>query len=395
MWASSHSAMKILLFIRSLDIGGSQSQLAMLASGLAQRGHAVSVAVLYSGQVMEGVLESAGVRILPVNKTSRWDVAGPLSRLWRFFLAERPDIVYSFLPTQTTLTALLLPPWSKTRLVFGVRSAAMELGKYDGLSSLVYRLEALLSRRADLVIANARVARSDAVTRGMPADRIAVIPNGIDTEAMRPDREAGRAVRAAWEIGEDEFVIGMVARLDPMKDHANFLNAAAAFMQGHPDARFVCVGDGPAAYRHELEALARSHGLEGRVRWAGEIGASRAVYNAFDIATLSSAFGEGFPNAVGEAMACGIPVVATDVGDIAAILGDCGDVVPPRQPDRLSAAWARIRERLSQDGETLRAGVRARVVEHYGVNTMVDRSEEVLSELCAGRPAAAIAAHYA
>jgi glycosyltransferase involved in cell wall biosynthesis len=395
MPASSDSAMKILLFIRSLDIGGSQSQLAMLASGLAQRGHDVAVAVLYSGHVMEGALESAGVHILSFNKTSRWDVAGPLGRLWRFFLTERPDVVYSFLPTQTTLAALLLPPWSTTRLVFGVRSAAMELGKYDGLSGLVYRLEALLSRRADLVIANAHVARADAVTRGMPADRIAVIPNGIDAEAMRPDPDAGRALRAAWEIGEDEFVIGMVARLDPMKDHANFLNAAAAFTRGHADSRFVCVGDGPAAYRHELEALARSQGLKGRVLWAGEIGASRAVYNAFDIATLSSAFGEGFPNAVGEAMACGIPVVATDVGDIAVILGDCGEVVPPRQPDRLSAGWARMRERLRQDGETLRADVRARIVEHYGVNTMVDRSEDVLSQLCAGRPAAAIAAHCA
>jgi glycosyltransferase involved in cell wall biosynthesis len=388
-------AMKILFFIRSLDIGGSQSQLAMLASALAERDHDVAVAVLYSGHMTEAALESAGVRILPINKTSRWNVTGPLLRLWRLFLSERPDVVYSFLPTQTTLAALLLPPWSMARLVFGVRSAAMELQKYDVLSGLVYRLEALLSRRADLVIANARVARTDAVTRGMPADRIAVIPNGIDTEAMRPDPDAGRALRAAWEIGENEFVIGMVARLDPMKDHANFLNAAAAFMQGHPDSRFVCVGDGPAAYRHELEALARSRGLEARILWAGEIGASRAVYNAFDIATLSSAFGEGFPNAVGEALACGVPVVATDVGDIGVILGDCGEVVPPRQPDRLSAGWERMRERLRQDGETLRADVRARVVEHYGVNTMVDRSEDVLSELCAGRPAAAIAAHYA
>ena len=387
--------MKILLFIRSLDIGGSQSQLAMLANGLAQRGHDVAVAVLYSGHVMEGALESTGVRILPIGKRSRWNVAGPLLRLWRLFLEERPDVVYSFLPTQTTLTALLLPPWSPTRLVFGVRSAAMELGKYDVLSRLVYRLEALLSRRADLVIVNARVARTDAVARGMPADRTAVIANGIDTEAMRPDPDAGRAIRAAWGIGEKEFVIGMVARLDPMKDHANLLGAAAAFVQQHADARFVCVGDGSAAYRRELEALARSHGLAGRMLWAGEIGASRAVYNAFDVATLSSAFGEGFPNAVGEAMACGIPVVATDVGDVAVILGDCGEVVPPRQPDRLSAAWARVRERLSRDGDKLRAETRARIVEHYGVNTMVDRSEEVLSELCAGRPAAAIAAHYA
>jgi glycosyltransferase involved in cell wall biosynthesis len=172
------------------------------------------------------------------------------------------------------------------------------------------------------------------------------------------------------------------------------LSASADFMQQHPDSRFVCVGDGPVAYRRELEVLAQSQGLGGRILWAGEVGASRAIYNAFDVATLSSAFGEGFPNAVGEAMACGIPVVATNVGDVGLILGDCGEVVPPRQPDGLSAAWARMREILRQDGENLRTAVRARIVQYYGVDTMVDRSEHVLSELCAGRAPAAIAEHY-
>jgi glycosyltransferase involved in cell wall biosynthesis len=387
--------MKILFFIRSLDVGGSQSQLAMLASGLAERGHDVAVAVLYSGHVMEGALESAGVRILSVKKASRWNVAGPLLRLWRLFLSERPDVLYSFLPTQTTLAALLLPPWLPTRLVFGIRAGGMQLDRYDSLSALSYRLEAWLSWRADFVIVNARAVRADAVARGLPAERIAVVPNGIDIDAMCPDVAAGRELRQRWGIGETEFVIGMVARLDPMKDHANLFRAAATFMQQHPDARFVCVGDGPPAYRRELETLARSRRVEGRILWTGEIGASRAVYNAFDVATLSSAFGEGFPNAVGEAMACGVPVVATDVGDVAVILGDCGEVVPPQQPDRLSAAWARMRERLRQDGGKLRAEVRARIVEHYGVDTMVDRSERVLVELCGGRPAAAITAHCA
>jgi glycosyltransferase involved in cell wall biosynthesis len=381
--ASADFPMRILFFIRSLDVGGSQRQLAMLAAGLARRGHGVTVALLYSGHT-EATLERAGVRIVRLNKRSRWDVAGPVVRLWRLFLAERADAIYSFLPTQTTLAALLLPPWSRTRLVFGVRSAAMELDKYDALSALSYRLETLLSRRADLVITNARAARADAIARGLPADRIAVIANGIDTETMRPDPLAGRALRATWRIAEDEFVIGMVARLDPMKDHANFITAAAAFLQRQPDARFICIGDGLPAYRRQLETLAQSRGLGRRILWVGEMSELRAVYNAFDIATLASAFGEGFPNAVGEAMACGVPVVATDVGDVGAVVGDCGEVVPPRQPDRLSEAWTRMRSRLARDAG-LRADVRTRIVRDYDVNTMVERSERVLSALCAGR----------
>jgi glycosyltransferase involved in cell wall biosynthesis len=386
--------MKILFFIRSLDLGGSQRQLALLATGLARRGHDVAVATFYPG-AMEQALARAGVRIVPLNKAGRWDVVAPLWRLSRLLHREHADAIYSFLPTQTTLAALLLPPWSSTRLVFGVRSAGMKLEQYDALSGLVYRSEALLSRRADLVIANARVARADAVARGLPADRIAVIANGIDTEAMRPDPESGRALRAAWGIDENAFVVGMVARLDPMKDHPTFIAAAADFARQHPDSRFVCVGDGPPAYRRQLETLARSHGLDGRILWAGESAVTREVYNACDIATLSSAFGEGFPNVVAEAMACGVPVVATDLGDNAVIVGDRDAIVPPRQPQLLSAAWARMRERLARASTPLRADLRTRIVQHYSVDTMVEKTEDVLSALCAGRPVATIAARSA
>ena len=385
--------MKILFFIRSLEVGGSQRQLAMLAGGLAQRGHDVTVAVLYSGHAFEETLARAGARIVALNKTSRWAVAGPLVRLWRLFLAAKADALYGFLPTQTTLAALLLPPGSATRLVFGVRSAAVELEKYDALSAWSYRLEALLSRRADLVIANARAARADAIARGMPAERIAVIANGIDTAAMRPDPAAGRALHGTWGIAADAFVIGMVARLDPMKDYAGFIAAAAAFAQKNPDARFVAVGDGASAYRRELANVAEAHGLGGRLVWAGEASELRPVYNAFDIATLSSAFGEGFPNAVGEAMACGIPVVATDVGDIRLVIGDCGEVVPPRRPDLLAEGWMRLRSRARENPD-LRAEARARILRLFDVNTMVDKTEQVLSALCAGHPAATIAAQY-
>ena len=234
----------------------------------------------------------------------------------------------------------MLPARLETKLVFGLRAGGMQLDRYDVLSALSYRTEVWLSRRADLAIANARAVRADAVTRGLPPDRIAVIPNGIDIEAMRPDPAAGHAQRRTWGISADAFVIGCVARLDPMKDHANLLTAAASFARQHGDARFVLVGAGAPEYRDELRTLAQSLGVEERVVWAGELGDVRAAYSAFDIATLSSAFGEGFPNVVGEAMACGVPVVATDIGDVRSIVAEFGEVVPPRQPDLLCTAWA-------------------------------------------------------
>jgi glycosyltransferase involved in cell wall biosynthesis len=381
--------MKVLLFTRSLNPGGTERQLALLALGLARRGHDVAVVLLYGGGGLEALLRGSAVRLLTVGKAGRWDVAGPLWRLWRLFAAEKADVLYAFLPVQTVLAALLLPPGRRTRLVFGLRAGGMQLRDYDRLSALSYRLEAWLSRRADLIVANARAIRADAAARGIDPARVAVAPNGIDTDAFRPDPAGGSALRREWGIDARAFVVGIVARLDPMKDHENFLRAAALFAREHAEARFVVVGDGDGAYRDRLKARATALGVANRVTWAGEHQDLAAVYSAFDLATLSSAFGEGFPNVLGEAMACGTPVVATDIGDARDIVGDQGVVAPPRDPAALARGWADMRARRGS------GAARARIVERFSVATMVQRSELMLLAVIEGRAADAVAREFA
>jgi glycosyltransferase involved in cell wall biosynthesis len=348
------------------------------------------VVVLYAGGALEALLAGTGVRLLSLGKSSRWHAIAPLRQLRRLFLSERPHVIYAFLPAQTTLAALL--PRGETKLVFGLRAAGMQPEHYDALSALTYRSEAWLARRADLIIANARAVRANAIARGLPADRIAVVPNGIDTEIMRPDIDAGRALRRAWGLSDDAFVIGCVARLEPMKDHATLLSAAASFVGENADTRFVCVGDGPL--REEIKQRANSLGLADRVRWVGEFADMRAAYNAFDLATLSSAFGEGFPNVIGEAMACGIPVAATDVGEAGLIVGSLGEVTPPKDPALLCSAWQRLRARLGRE-PSLGAAVRDAIVANYSLETMVRRTEDILTRLAAERPAPEIAREFA
>src|SRR5262249_32255561 len=152
-----------------------------------------------------------------------------------------------------------------------------------------------------------------------------------------------------WGLADNAFVVGCVARLDPMKNHATLLKAAAAFVRHHSDAGLVCIGEGPSAYRAELDALANSLRLADRVVAAGDMRGATAAHNSFDIARLSSSCGERCPNAVAEAMACGIPVVAADVGDVRPIVGALGEVVPPNDPNLLCAGWTRLRSRLEQN----------------------------------------------
>lgn len=373
--------MKILIFARALTVGGSERQLALVARGLAQHGYDIEVVVLYGGGTFEAVLRDTGVRLVSLEKKGRWHFFGPSIDLVRILLRERPDVLYAFLPTQTTLAAILLPPWLPTKLVFGLRSAGMEMEKYDRLSAFFAWLEARLSRRADLIIANAEAVRVDGIRRGMPQEKITVIPNGIDTTLMRREDGARERCRKEWSFQNDHFVIGIVARLDPMKDHDTFLTAAAGLAREQDDVRFVCVGDGAPEYRESLKTRACDLGLSNRLVWAGERSDLATVYSALDVATLSSAFGEGFPNVIGEAMACGVPVVSTDVGDSKTVIGDCGIIVPPRRPDCLKTAWAEMRRRLSTEEKELRTASRARIVEHFSLDKMIAKTAAALHNL--------------
>lgn len=377
--------MKILLFVRSLEVGGTQRQLTALAAGLARRGHEIAIAVFYPDGPNAAALAESNVSIVNLGKAGRWDIFAPLYRLRQLMQCENFDIVYSFLPAENSLTAIVAPRAMRGRHVMGVRAAGMRAVGHDLLSDIAYRLEIFLSPRAAAIITNAASARVEAIKLGMPAERIVAVPNGIDTQRIKPDNALRGELRRRWNTSAECFLVGLVARFDPMKDHETFLKAAADFAQRERDARFVCVGSGPTAYRENLEARAKSLGLAERLVWAGEIGDARLIANAFDIATLSSV-AEGFSNVICEAMACGVPVAATDVGDNAAIIGRFGEIVPPRRPDLLSAAWARLRRRLA-DEPKLGEMARGQIASRYGLDAMVDATEKILERVRAGQPA--------
>jgi len=368
----------IAFLIRSLNYGGSERQLVALARGLHERQHDVTVAVFYSGGPLERELREAGVRVRGLDKRGRWDLLGFLLRLVRLLREEKPDTLYGFLASPNILSVLLKPIFPRTRMVWGVRASNVDLDRYDWLSRLSYGVERRLSRFADLIVANSRAGSNYAVANGFPKNKMMVVPNGIDTGRFRPDPEERRRVRAEWGLAEGEKLIGAVGRLDPMKDHPTFLRAAAMLSQKRGDVRFVCVGDGPADYRRELGALGEELGLARRLIWAGAREDMSAVHNALDIATSSSAYGEGFSNVIGEAMACGVPCVATDVGDSAWIVGGQGLVVPPGDPEALAARWQDVIEKAPEARSAIGLDLRERVVHDFSLDHMIERTAEAL-----------------
>ena len=278
------------------------------------------------------------------------------------------------------MLALVVKPLVHVRVVWGVRASNRDLRHYDWLTRLVSLIERALARFPDLIIANAYAGRDHVVARGFPPDRVIVIPNGLATDRFRPDRPAGQHVRDELGIGSTEVVVGLVGRLDPMKDHPTFLAAAARLRRERPALRFLCIGNGPESYAVQLRRLATSLGLDAALCWVGGRGDMPAVFNALDVAVSASATGEGFPNVVGEAMACGVPCVVTDVGDSAHVVGDVGQVVPPGDPAALADAIGRVLD-LKAAGTLEPAAGRSRILSCFGRDVLINRTEQALQSL--------------
>jgi glycosyltransferase involved in cell wall biosynthesis len=372
--------MKIAFLIRSLELGGAERQLVTLARGLHARGHSVVVAVFYAGGPLEHELHSAGIPVRSLEKRGRWDTARFMRRLFKVIDEEQPDVLHSYLVVANVLAAALRPAFPRLRIVWGVRDAQRELPLDDWFIHVTVRMQRAFSTLPHLIIANSQAGRSHHVVSGFPSSKVIVIPNGIDSARFAPDEGARRRVREEFGITDGETVFGVVARLDPVKDHGTLLGAAAALASERRDVRFLCVGDGTIDRRGALHAQAERLGVADRVIWTGARGDMPAVMNAFDVA-VSSSGSEGFPNNIAEAMSCGIPCVVTNVGDSGWIVEGSGVVVPPHDPHALALGLRQMLERRAHDGVELSQRARARIVQQFGLDALVARTARELEAI--------------
>ncbi len=370
--------MRIQFLTRSLGCGGAERQLVLMAKALA-RTHQVEVVTFYSGDNhFAGDLALAPL-LHSLDKRGRWDVLPFMTRFVRHLRQTRPDVVYAFMGPASLVALAARAAAPDTRLVWGIRSSNMALDRYDWLAARLRFLECRLSRFADLLISNSEAGRDQALADGFANRQILVIDNGIDTSVFRRRPGAREALAQRLGLPAGTPLVGTIARIDPMKGYEVFLQAAEQLHQALPQVHFVAGGAGAAGYTATLRDQARARGLDQHVHWLGQVDDVSGLYSAVDLYTSASVFGEGFSNAVGEAMACGAPCVVTDVGDAARIVGDTGLVVPAGDAPRLANAWRQLLD-LPADAR-LAWGMRAqqRVVEHFSVHALVRATEAALA----------------
>jgi len=204
-----------------------------------------------------------------------------------------------------------------------------------------------------------------------------VIPNGSDLSTFKPALEARRSVRRELGLREGIPLVGLVARFDLPKDHRTFVRAAALLHDRVPEANFVLCGDGITWENPQLTEWIDAAGIRSCCHLLGRRLDVPRLTAALDVASSSSAYSEAWPLVVGEAMACGVPCVVTDIGDSALIVGDTGRVVPPKDPEALAEAWYELLAVGPDVRARLGVAARRRIEERFSLTSAIAKYEEL------------------
>lgn len=325
---------KVVHIITGLNDGGAEGVLTRLC--LHSKGAIHVVISLMDAGKYGPLLQQAGVAVHCLGMNPGKPSIVRFFQLIKLIRSEQPDVVQTWMYHADLLGGFAARMAGVRRVFWGIRHSTLDKGKSKRSTIMIARLCALLSSWVpEKIICCANKALSVHADIGYAATKLWVIPNGYDLSHFKPDVAAGEKVRNELRLGAREFVIGKVGRFDPLKDHFNLLRALSLVAEQKIHFRCLLVGKGLSPYNAALVTYIAELGLQDRVVLAGQRTDIPAVMNALDLHVLSSC-SEGFPNVLAEAMACGTPCVATNVGDALEILGDASTCCPPQDSDALA-----------------------------------------------------------
>lgn len=370
--------------ITGLQTGGAEVLLSRVLTHLSGDPAGSRVISLTGRGPLADPIEAAGIEVRALELRA---VPGPagIRQLGLAIRDAEPEVVQTWLVHANVLGGLAARRWSRAPVVWGVHNLALDAAGFGRRAALTGRVERLLAGRVPRrIIACSEGAAAAMADLDYPAEKIETIPNGFDVETFRTDEADRAGVREELGIGPAELVVGHVARFHPKKDQRTLLLAARELVERVPGARLVLCGAGLDDSNRELRELAQP--LGDRVQLLGERRDVERLYRGFDLFALSSV-GEALPLVIGEAMASGVPVVSTDVGDARWIIAETGRVVAPSSPEALGGALAELLALPAERRRELGEAARRRIVERYSLAEMVSGYVGVWESLAASRSA--------
>jgi sugar transferase (PEP-CTERM/EpsH1 system associated) len=364
-----------IIFVNySLDVGGIETLILELSRKLNPDRFHLEICAFSEGGNLQNEFEASGIPVHIIRKKAGIDLGAPL-KLARLFKERRIDIAH----TQNRSSWLYAVIAARITRVFLVHTVHSNVDFKNPHPRRWMILQRYLAKFTDQIIA---VSNSNAgfltEKQNIPDRKIRVIYNGIIPELY--DRPCDTKLKKQeLSIGEGDLIIGNVARFSPPKDHETLIRAFKSISQTIPSARLLLVGDGPL--ENTIRGLVNALDLNAKVKFLGSRRDIPELLKIFDVFTLSS-FREGFSVAILEAMAAGLPVVATNVaGNPEAVINEeTGLIVPPKNPEALARAICRL---LLNGEEARRMGEkgRKRVKEHFSLEKMVKEYEDVYDSL--------------
>jgi glycosyltransferase involved in cell wall biosynthesis len=338
---SDDSKRRIVHIITGLARGGAEANLYRLIYATRDSWDATVISLADEG-FYGGPLRSIGVSVLCCRMNETGQAVPGFVRLLRFVRHSRADVVQTWMYHADLFGGVAARLLGFDAVLWGIRNLRFHPGRRSWSARAACWLCARLSKTMPVAIVSCSTqAAIEHRRRGYAGNKLLVIPNGYDCARLRPNKPAGQLVRSAWGILPTQFLVGMVARWDPLKDHANLLAALQPLMHKHDHVRCALIGPGMS---------------------------------------------EAFPNVVAEAMACGTPCVVTDVGDASVIVGDQGWRVPAGDPAALYEAMRAAMARLaSGEAESLRTACRQRILQNFSQENMAAAYEDAWSKAIGSR----------
>lgn len=368
--------------ITGLDLGGAEM---MLYKVLLQMNRDAFQAEVISMRDM-GTLGEKIVKLgIPVHTLNmRRGVPDPRA-LWRLvsrLKKQPPDLLQSWMYHANLMGGIAAKLAGDIPIVWGIHHSNFDPHKSKRRTIWTMKAGALLSSRVPReIICCGEVPRRVHVEMGYDARKTKVIPNGFDLTSFQPDPLARIAIRQELHIPLNAPLIGLTARFHPKKDHRTFVEAARLLHRANPAAYFVLCGHGINEDNQELLGWINEAGISQHCRLLGVREDMAKLTAALDIATSTSAYGEGFPIVLGEAMACGVPCVVTNVGDSPHLVGATGVVVAPNEPTELAKAWQYFLQLDPHTKLRLAREARCRIADNFSLPVIVGKYERVYEQL--------------
>ncbi len=325
--------------IGRLNRAGAERQMLLIASGLQNRGNRVTIVSLDGPGNLDEEARRLGLEVRIMEGLFRGLIWKAIPYI-RYVRNAKPDVIYGFLPKQHLVITLLKSFTIPAKIVWGIRASKIDWSEYHLRSRIFFPLATKLSRWADAYIANSWSGADYHNSLGYLSKRMSVVPNGIDTEIFFPNTTSRGIIRSNWNLAEAVPIVGMLARFDPMKGNDDFLEVAAKVADAMPEARYVVTGQHTDVQAAAFWKRASTLGIKDKTLLFNSTSSPEVFLNGIDV-LVSPSKTEGFPNTILEALACGTPVVATDVGDTRRILTDTACIA--HHGDHMSLANSVVR----------------------------------------------------